>query len=287
MDLRQTEQRHLRAMKNNNLRHPFTATALAIALALGATTANAWTIDFEADGSGSNMVNGQVLDNEYASGVGVGGPAVTISANNFSSNSSHPDMAVAFDTSLSGTRDPDLEAAFTPHVQGGSNPAPGTDLYNTLTNPGNIAIIQENDWGCGDGVCNSPDDEVAGGVITFVFDTAQTMLSLDVFDIDGSPDPQNERGWIRFYDDAGSSTAVQTIDILGNGGDNHSSRIVFAGLDGIANIFKIEVEFTSSGGLDNLIGLTPDGATSVPAPATLALLGLGLIAVWSRRTPRV
>ena len=106
-----------------------------------------------------------------------------------------------------------------------------------------------------------------------MFDTAVTLLSLDVFDIDGAPDPQNERGWIRFYGDANSGTPMQTIDILGNGGDNNASRIVFAGLDGISNVSRIEVQFSNSGGLSNLIGSSQDGVgTPVPAPGTLALL---------------
>jgi hypothetical protein len=260
------------------------SSALAAFLTFGATSAQAWTIDFEADSSGNNMVNGQVLDNEYAAGVGNDGPGVTIAAQNFSPYSGHPDTAVVFDSSLIGTRDGDLESPFTPHIQGGSDPIQGSNVYNALQNPGNIAIIQENTTGCSDGVCDLPDDEARGGIISFVFDTAVTLLSLDVFDIDGAPDPQNERGWIRFYGDASSGTPTQTIDILGNGGDNNASRIVFAGLDGISNVSRIEVQFSSSGGLSNLIGSSQDGVgTPVPAPGTLALLGLGLLFAARRR----
>jgi hypothetical protein len=265
-----------------NIKRPLTLSACLIsgALMMSAGPIQAWTVDFEADGNGANMVNGQVLDNEYASSIDGGtAPGLTISGDNF--NSCHPDLVVAFDTRLDDTRDADLESPFTPHVQGGSDPTAGSDVFNALRNPGNIAVVQENGYRCGDGVCNRPDDEAYGGIIRFVFDAAVTLLSLDVFDIDGAPDPQNERGWIRFYDTANSSTASHTIDILGNGGNNHSSRIVFAGLSGITDVFKMEVQFSSSGGLSNLIGANnsiPDN-TSVPAPATLALFGLGLLGV--------
>ena len=63
---------------------PIIALALAGSFSLIAQTATAWTIDFEKDGAGTDMVNGQVLDNEYANGIaGSGGIGVTISATNW------------------------------------------------------------------------------------------------------------------------------------------------------------------------------------------------------------
>ena len=110
-----------------------------LASAFIAQSGQAMTIELDFDNGGS-IVHGQVIDNEYA--------GIDIWAEN---EGGGPDLAVAYDSdnrrNYNG-RDKDLEGA----------PWAGGNASDT-TDSGNSLIIQENSRGCGDGVCNRPDDE--------------------------------------------------------------------------------------------------------------------------------
>jgi len=227
-------------------------------MAAGPAAQASFTINFDQDGLGNPIVHGQRIDDEYrlpgSHIVGNPGLGVDIGATNTGGG---PNYAVAFDSSLSNTSDPDLENPFFDQSTGAEHTDP------ELRNPGNILIVQENDNGCGDGVCDDPDDEAGGGMIKFTFSEAVTLFSLDVFDIDGS---QSEMAFI-----VNGTTTIETVGDIG--GDNHAKRIVLGGAQGVMNVTMLEVEFTSSGALSNIKGEVP---TEVPEPATGALLLLGL-----------
>lgn len=215
--------------------------------ALWVSTSNAAVLDFE------SFVNGQVIDTEYQ-------PLVTISAENLSSG---PDLAVVFDSTLTGTRDPDLEGAFN------SDNLALEDRFN----PGNILIVQENSVGCGSGICSLPDDEGSrpGGIITFDFAQAITLESIDFFDVEGAETANNA---IRLFDSAGDELLVGTFFTPNTGGDNLWDQVVF----NVTGISKIEVNFGGSGALDNLVYSVSEvpvpAAAFLFAPALLGFMGL-------------
>jgi len=244
------------------------ALGAAAVLAVGGQ-AQAFVLNFDDDGGvGANdIVHGQVIDDEFtlASGgvPGTGGVlGVTVSAKN---NGGGPNLAVAFDSSLSGTRDSDLEGPFAI--------ASGSEAYATeLTNPGNILIVQENNWGCADGVCNYPDDEGGGpNSIKFVFSEAVTLSSIDVFDIDAGS--QNESATLRFFSDAAMQNSLGTVSVSAFG-NNTAKRVFFNGSQGIAGVVAMKATLSSSGAFSNLAGTIPE--QQVPTPGTLALLAVGL-----------
>ncbi len=216
--------------------------------AFGVSTSSAAVLDFE------SYVHGQVIDTEYQ-------PIVTISAQN---RSSGPDLAVVFDSTLTGTRDPDLEGTFN-----SNNPNLADDF-----DPGNILIVQENDSGCGDGICNYPDDEGSrpAGIITFDFAQAITLESIDFFDVEGAETANNA---IRLFDSAGDELLAGAFFTPNTGGDNLWDQVVF----NVAGISKIEVNFGGSGALDNLVY----SVSEVPVPAAVFLFAPALLGFVSLR----
>ncbi|MGH0029979.1 MAG: PEP-CTERM sorting domain-containing protein [Myxococcota bacterium] len=234
------------------LRFPFARLPLAALVLAG--PAAAVTITFDDLG----LAHGDVVDSQYA--------GVTISAIN---SSDGPDLAVVFDSDLSGTRDPDLE--FGTGWLGG-NLAPDTKL-------GNLLIIQENSTGCSDGTCDRPDDEGSrpAGVLIFDFDVAVTSFGFDVVDIENVMD---ENGSITFFDGASSTTIAMSTFLAGlTLGDNTANTVTpfdVAGLDGISQIDRVELSFAGSGAIDN-VTFDP-----VPEPSTALLLGLGVAGLAAR-----
>ena len=231
--------------------------AIGAGLSLSALSAQAAVIDIDSIGG----VHGTVVNTQF--------PGVTISR----LNSSNP--AVAFNTSLSGTNDPDLEAPFEAPIGAGSLPA---GLSPGPTNPGFILVSNNNSQNCGTGICSNVNDAV-GSTLRFDFDETVDLQFLDLFDLD----------------DGGSSAEItlfsggtQTV----NGaqvGDNGSLTVDIAQFFGSAqtNVDAFEVRFQGSGGLDRIV-FDPPG-TDVPEPATLALVGTGLLAAGAltRRRRRV
>lgn len=237
---------------------------------LAAAPASAAVIDFEVDGSGSAIGLGDVIENQYSSGV-FGGPAglgVTFSVNNPNRST---DFLVAFDTDNPTGGDGDLAAPFFEGV----NNATGEGQLS----PGNVLIIQENTDSCTPAGgpytnCSDPDDEGSrplAGTISAVFTQAVNLVSIDFFDIENIENGSTENNRIRLYADAAKTTPI-LLDFftpgmgVGSAADRKWDRVVF----NVAGVMAIDINFGGSGALDNIV------FTSVPSPGALALLGMGL-----------
>ncbi len=229
----------------------------SLLLAVPAAQAGVLTFDEAA------FIHGTVVDNEYA-------PFVDISATNTGGG---PNLAVAFDSRLSGTRDDDLEGTFD-----SNNPALADNF-----DPGNILIIQENNTGCGDGTCNSPDDEGSrpAGIISFEFNQVIELLSIDFFDVEPAENGSTLNNRIRLYDNSDTEVFANTYYTPDTGGDNLWDQVVFGGASpGLAGIKRVDVYFFFSCALDNLTYKV------VPVPAAVWLFGTALLGFigFSRRT---
>ncbi len=216
----------------------------ASVLAMMAAGASASTVDF---GTNLDMTqnpaavtsHGEIVD-RFDFGGGISG-FLLVENNRLQT----PGEARIFNSRLSNTSDDDLEGDFV-------NSADANDVRDF----GNILIIQER-ANLADSVA---DDERAGGAITFVFDRAIDLLSLDYLD--------GERG-ARIS--AGNN---ETLGVLNNGqsGDNQFTSFDFAGLDAAQGITRFRIDFVGSGA----IGAFDAAVSAVPVPAALPLMLLGL-----------
>lgn len=258
------------------MRSPFRAAIVAMtSAAFGAAGASATTITIDFEG----LNHGAVVDTQFV------GNGVTISAD------SAMDLAVAFDSRERGTRDPDLEG---PNGADGSwsdgNLAPDTVL-------GLILIIQENDDGCSDWICDLPDDEGSrpAGELIFEFSTDILSFGFDLVDVEGAP---IENGAVEFYS-GGSISPVASVPFssfvdssssffdptvrFGNNTANTIAPIDAAalGLNAADAAFdKIVIKMGGSAGVDNISFLP------APEPDTLSLVGIGLGVFGAMRTRR-
>jgi len=213
----------------------------AITLAAGiASVANASEqIDF------SGLVHGDIVAEQYA------GMGVHISAMNLNQPF---DIAAIFDTGLSSTSDPDLEG---PWSMG------NIDLNTEL---GNVLIIQENDNG-------DPDDEGGrpAGEIQFDFDFTVRSFGFTVADVESD---DLEHSVVSFYLNGAliesigfgefeASGSYDNGSIYGNNSINSISEFEVAG-----DFDRVVFNVGGSMAFDNI-------QFTVPAPGSLALLGLG------------
>jgi hypothetical protein len=240
------------------LRNPLLLLPCALALAI-AGSASAVTTVITFDELARGFVHGSVVDTDYA---GDAGPTLTsIHVDNLAGG---PDLAVTFDSGYPGaTTDPDLLG---PGWSGGN--LPGDTLL------GNILIAQENATGCGDDVCDDPDDEGArpAADITLAISTPVELFGLDVIDIESSG---AERGHLELFEGA-TSVVIDWMEFEAGGaydqavvfGNNSLNRIVLsAGQVGLGAIDKVVVRMGGSGGLDNIVLSTPGGAAPEPGLA--------------------
>ena len=215
-------------------------TAFALSTLLYATASSALVLDFEGFGLG------QIIDDEYFTTFGV-----TIAATSAVAGS--PDVAIVFDSDNPTGGDADLGAPFAP---GAGNP------FGSIS-PGNLLILQEDDT-CGTDFCTEPNDQGArpAGTISFTFENAVFIESLDFFDIEGT---ESDIGDVVLFDIAGVEIASFTIP--NTGGDNLWQRLLI----GVGGVGAIDVNMGGSGALDNL-------QFAVPLPAGLPLM-LGALAM--------
>lgn len=162
----------------------------------------ALVIDFDTDGAGNALAAGTVVDDEYAS-IGV---TVT------SSNASEPPMI--FDTANPTGGDDDLATA-------------GYGLNND-TPLGNVLIRSE------DGDSSDPDDSAKAGTLTFTFDEAVVIESVDILDID------YENGFVEVFDAADNSLGKFFMADLG---DNSLQTVTVD----VAGVTRMDVFMSSSG----------------------------------------
>lgn len=271
----------------NKFSSAFLAGAFLIGLSAPAL-ADPWTIDFDTDTDGitpfaSNTIFGNgdgTQFQRYTDGIAGANTGVTISA------SGGQDLAVGFDTRLTGTRDKDLQKLRLRN--NGSIRRDGFNVVNDNSLPhdntidldgpvpdrgyGNILIVQEVTCNGGGQSCNRADDNV-GGSLTFAFDTAVTLLGMHVFDT------EEGGGNVQFLDELGNEVA--NLAPLPNVGNEGVGFMEFGGPDGILAHTMI-VTFSGSGAVDNIRGNSP---TNISEPTAMALFGVGLVAmgVYRRR----
>lgn len=257
----------------HSLKKSFSNILLALTLCVTAGYAQAGTSTITFDEVG--IAHGTVLNTQFS--------GVTISAENFSDG---PDLAVAYDTSdTTNGRDEDLEGP----TWGNNNLAQfGIDASSYSS--GNAVIIQENNRGCGDGVCNHPDDEGSrpSGTVTFDFDMTITSLAFDLIDFE---DVESRNSNVTFYNDAMQSITYTFASFMGGVhnavyGDNSINRILLGSI-GISNANRAVFDFGGSGAVDTIKYTT---STDVPEPSTLALLAFavfGLTRARRRQTNRI
>lgn len=266
------------------------ATGLIGAAMLSNTALAFTTIGFE------GLENGEIVNDQFKS------QGVTIRAEN---DNKPFDFGVVFDTrGVNNAADPDLTAPFFDFIQSDfASPSVQAersftgdvrDGQNGKINPGNILIIQENDEGCKDGICDNPDDEAIrpNGAFEIEFDSPVFLSSIDFFDVeskeDGSPNEQITLTTVTgseifFTPNTGGEfnynsgiAAVGQAPVTNFGNVNSWDRKFF----NVAQVTMIRINMGGSGGIDNI-----RFASRVPAPASLAMLGLGLL-VLRRRTAK-
>ena len=229
-------------------------------------SADAVIITFDEPG----LNHGTILNNQLFGTYGL-----TASALNTGGG---PNLAVIFDSNRTGTRDGDLQ--FTGY---GSNNSRWDGGNIAATPLGNLLIIQENNEGTGDGIADKPDDEGTkpAGKLTLEFATPLTAIGFDLIDIEDNSE-KTEGNFATFYMGGAELATVGFAEFESGGGfdqgatfgDNFANRIspiTIADL-GIATPFdKVEFRLEGSGAIDNI------NTTAVPEPATMILVGVGLV----------
>lgn len=159
----------------------------------------------------------------------------------------------------------DLGPTFT-RVTGGDLADDGPSMIN----PGNIGVIGRIESGS---VGNDPvvNDTVPPGAASFdiVFHQLVEIVSLDLFDVSDN----DAQSTINFFD--AQNNLIEQV-IIGDDekiGDNEFGTVAF---NSVKDASIARLSFSGSGGFDNIVFNTP--GTDVPEPATLALIGSGLLA---------
>ena len=231
--------------------------ALVAGLMLCAGIAHA---DFMLDFNG--LSHGDIVNTQFEASHGV-----TISAKSIANYGPNRDLAVAFDSGLSGTRDPDLQGPPS-HVWDGGNLSPTEDL-------GILLILQEHD----DPIPDDEGDRPAGSIY---LDYSSPILSLgfDLVDVEGPCEYGGDNGYFAvFYSEAGAELARVGFDefisrdgvVYGNNTANRIQPLTVAEL-GVDSFRRVEINFGGSAAVDNI------NWTAIPEPATLGLMLLAVAA---------
>lgn len=310
------------------LKHVVKSSLVVCALVSAIANAEIRVIDFDFDSNGAAIGNGNVIADQYKDwGLQIssclidGSSLVNTSTNqrtgNCDTNAHLANRQVAFDTLLTGTRDPDLEVrqatqadvANNPNVNSVIDPTTGAqnyvtansgqlypaldeyvsyyenlssdaDVQSTWQRPGNVLILNEVN-SCTPGPC-SPDDEGSrpAGFFKFVFSNPVDILSIDFFDIESSEANSSSPNNTIFFSIKGQSTLTQ-VNVPDTGGDNFLRQEY-------TNLFNVEsfvLNMPGSGAIDNLVfknsSNTPDGL--INAPLSLGLFAFCMAAILRRR----
>jgi hypothetical protein len=218
--------------------------AAAVILSTGVAfsgQAHAGIIDFEEFGNAAQL-NG-------AGALNVPGTAVTYTVGVSGANTGV--NALVFDTAPGvNPIDPDLTAPF-------DDPStPGNDMFD----PGNVLVLGTVQSGGSNGT--QVNDNAGGGTLTFVFSLPVSFLSIDVFDVGDS----GATG-VDISIDLGGGSLANFMNVGSGLGDNEYTTFNFAGgpTGSIAGF-----TLSGSGAVDNI-------SVAVPEPATLGVLGIGLV----------
>jgi len=258
------------------------ATFGALSLAAPAAFAGYNVIDFDKTDTGANISDGRIIDNEYLTNFGVTisgcnwrGTATTHQMkNNKCTSNDIANNQVAFDTNNSHSWDNDLEFNNPHNDYSTEYTALNIGDYQGSSKPNNILIIQE-DWKqhCDAVECENPNDEGAqpAGFFQFDFDQLVDIVSIDFFDIEEGTNSWKNR--ISFYE----GNTEKSFGNVPQTGDGSYERVAFNAV----GIDRLVIRMPGSGAIDNLVFRT--GHADVPAPASLAVLLLGIVALSFRK----
>lgn len=214
--------------------------------------------------------NGQIIDDEYLTSYGV-----KINSINYKGDSADiQGRQVTFNTMNNRSEDDDLEFRnrnndYRKRRSEFKYTALNMEGYQGNSNPGNVLILQENDKGCADGVCDKPDDEStrAAGYFEFSFTSLVSILNIDFFDVEDSAGQDKKFYAIQFFDEANNE--IHQDHYVPKMGDGQFVRQAFTGID---NVKRLVLNMPGSGAIDNLAFRTAE----VPEPSTLAILFVAL-----------
>ena len=183
--------------------------------------------DYKPGDDDDSMVAGLTIDNQWNQ-IGL----VVAAVNN---DPGHPDRAILFDTGNPTGGDTDL-----------ATPNPGG--FGNDTALGNALIIAENEAGVASpgGLVSNPDDEAAGGSLTFDFAEPATICSVTLLDIDEQPGTE-----LRFYRNGDLVTPDEVMPVLSLG-DGSVQTVSFLERD----VDRFEVYLEGSGAVP-LLELVP------------------------------
>lgn len=185
------------------------------------------SIDFETDASGSPLVKGQIIDNEWSAN------GVHITTNN---PGSRPAMIFTSGSPTGGDNDlgaPNQGFGGPGHGAGGGPGYPGANNQSH----GNILIISE------DGDSNDPDDNAGGGTIIFTFDNPVNIDQVSILDVDD----EEAGGTVTAFSDSAGNNPLVEVDVLGLG--DNSYQILPIGATGAR---RMEIQLPASGGIPHV-----------------------------------
>ena len=228
------------------------------------------TITFSKDQDGNTLAAGTKIDDEFDN-------TFMVTVVNGTTLDMRPDVGILFDSQNPTGEDDDLGG---PPWSGGNLPL-GTVLGNLLIIAEDIVDVVNNATGApgADGLVDDPDDEGRrpAGTITFDFNEVTPIFGFDLIDVEGVI---AEPGNYAAFSSGGNLLATVTFaSLVGvNGisfGNNTANRIdpsiLAAALPSGALFDKVEITLGGSGAVDNIV------FGAVPEPATILLLGTGLI----------